>query len=220
MPITLSHFYIVLTYKHVGVEITPDHVIDFCQNKFFNDRYIIIKEFGKNGDNPHYNIVVSSDASSYRDDNIVNSLRSSLFPKSYIKTKNDIIYKAAQNIPNLVCGYLSKEDSAQIIFNNGFDLQKLSDECIVVKTSAVQYYHTTLTKYNAVPLILRFSNDNNLDPNTGIKDIIKQMMLNGFNFQGILNNIAPIVAEVRLCSGDDSYLCQYIDSKLMNALAK
>ena len=110
-------YYCVITFKKGDAGIP-----DFQEKalKMFKDdlKIHIAKEYGKEGDNPHLNIVVDRPR--------VDNLRTSLVGKykkclEVYDDKYAIKIKKVTDVSKLLYGYLQKENNVEVLANRGFE---------------------------------------------------------------------------------------------------
>lgn len=119
-------FYTVLTKFPDSLEL---NLMQYCIDRF--SKFIIVKEFGESGNNPHYNIVyeVLDDKQLNYSKNNIKSWRR-LYPTDIIQDLPTLDYlvktKKCPTYQNVIGGYLTKEQKSIILHNQGFDI----DACI------------------------------------------------------------------------------------------
>lgn len=123
-------FFDVLTLKHMDVEhqqATQDFVLRTLKGIQFQ-KSIVVKEYGVNGDSPHlniiYDVVKESHGKSYTQ---VIKRYVDKFKRNYL-TCRTMVHKRIKNeiqLANVVCGYLSKENKAEIIYKDKVDTEEL-----------------------------------------------------------------------------------------------
>ena len=127
-------YYLVIAFKHLITErqiALTQFVLDKLEK---HPTHMLVKEYGKQGDSPHFNLIIETDkettAKSFR------QVISRFFTKSeYSKHTLDgkMIYNEVQ-LANVVCGYLQKEEKKETIQIKGIDpksLQKLQQKKII-----------------------------------------------------------------------------------------
>lgn len=119
------YYFVVATLKHLTTDrqlTVMSRIQEVVKKK---SRYIIIKEYGKSGDSPHFNIIISIDkettGKSFKQ--VVSRLYEGAELTDY--TCKGKLIKNDVNLANVLTGYLAKEENAEVILNNGFDLEAL-----------------------------------------------------------------------------------------------
>jgi len=122
-----SYFFTVLTYPGGITESIQNALLLFCKNKF--TEYVVVKEYGKSTLNAHLNIV-------YRLPEALDVTNWSKNCHKYFKqcylneilpeeTSRLIKNKKCTSPENVIGGYLQKEAKAEILINQGFDIESM-----------------------------------------------------------------------------------------------
>lgn len=117
----MPDYYAVVTFKK-GAEHIEEFTTSF--QKWLEDKpqVILVREFGRKGDNPHLNLVVNAK----RKDNLERDL-ANLYKKSGMKIVNTEEFKTIKviridDIQKLVNYYLEKEENREVLTKRGYDL--------------------------------------------------------------------------------------------------
>jgi hypothetical protein len=157
-------FYLVATLKHLPE--TDQHTL---QQKLLDlvtpfSRVIVIKEYGKNGDNPHLNVVLDITQCTFKSMRQTLSRRYEALGKHYY-TKNTVKAKCASNkiqAANVIAGYLSKEENREILLNNGIDLEEM-ENLRETKKFDIKQKHEIVRKSDFLALIYNYYENNYSD---------------------------------------------------------
>lgn len=120
-------YYAVCTLKHLHDEHRAP-----MENTILNifksfETVIIIKEFGKNGDNPHLNIVTEMLESTFKTTRQTIKRRYEEIGKQFY-TKYTVDAKKCNNkiqAANVIAGYLHKEVEKEVLLNNNIDISEM-----------------------------------------------------------------------------------------------
>lgn len=215
------YFFAVLTYPSGIPDTLQFNLTTMADQKF--TKYIIVKEYGKNGTNPHLNIVYEiPDEDKHWSSNAHKFFRNAYATLSLpSNTRNLIKNKKCSSPANVVGGYLTKEDQYEIIQNKGFDVQTLQLEAKRNKTKQ------KITKLQAPDIIRQYINDNditNLDDFSNFLIAIDWMTKDGYNVIPILKDIKCIWAVYQIKylnhmqSGEETAKFIYENFFLQNSL--
>ena len=127
-------YFLVIAFKHLEIQ-RQMQLSQFVFDKLKSHPvHLLVKEYGKEGTSPHFNLITETDkestAKSFR------QVISRFFTKSEITDytlKGKFINNKIQ-LANVVCGYLQKEQNAEILQIKGIDtkdLQKLQQKKII-----------------------------------------------------------------------------------------
>lgn len=120
------YYYLVVAYKHCNVETQMQCnqlILDKAQ-KF--DAYHIVREYGKQGDTPHINVVLKCKETRGRS---YKQQLQKFFETRQLLTDNTLRGQQITNdvnLANVMCGYLQKETKAEVLQTRGFDLEALA----------------------------------------------------------------------------------------------
>ena len=140
-------YFLVIAFKHLEIS-RQMQLTQFVYDKLKTQHtHLLVKEYGKEGTSPHYNLITETDkessAKSFR------QVISRFFTKSEYTDytlKGKFINNRVQ-LANVVCGYLQKESNAEILQIKGIntnDLQKLQQKKII---SLTETYKPVSTPY-------------------------------------------------------------------------
>lgn len=117
----MPDYYSVVTFKK-GASQIEEFTTSF--QKWLNDkpRVILVREFGRNGDNPHLNLVINAS----RKDNLERDLKT-LYKKAGMKIVNTDGFKTItviriDDLQKLVNYYLEKEEDREVLVKRGYDI--------------------------------------------------------------------------------------------------
>ncbi len=117
----MPDYYAVVTFKKGAKEI-GEFTTSF--EKWLKDKpqVILVREFGRKGDNPHLNLVINAS----RKDNLERDLKS-LYKKAGMKVVNTKEFQTLKviridDIQKLVNYYLEKEENREILTKRGYDI--------------------------------------------------------------------------------------------------
>lgn len=122
---------------------------------------LIIKEYSQ-GSHEHLNIITDTQS---RVDSISRRYRKLLAKISpLLDTPIVVKSKVITNEDGLVGGYLQKEEGHEVLYNQGYNLEELKERYKVTNKIGMKFkWKQRMTEDNAVPLILQFIEDKNID---------------------------------------------------------
>lgn len=221
MPSSLKSIYAVLTFQHmlnVDQKQASDYTIQWLMTLFPVERALIISEMGVNENNFHLNVCVYTN-NPKRSDTLRQSIYSHVYKKlnaNYVPTKYDVKVKAMVDEGTLIGGYLQKEEKYSVVYNSGYDLSKMKNECkTVVKPN---YKNQIVVTTNSVDdLMIKYAESNNMDLYTreDFKKVYISMSKNGYTFANVNGKIRYIFASIMgKMTGKDDYMEIVIDALL------
>lgn len=212
----MSQLFTVLTFKHTSFtldELLPS-VTDYL-TALFPLKLILVKETGKNGDNPHLNIVIEL-ASKKRTDVLTKAMHTiyTIYDSEYDPTPYDVKTKKAYNIPNLISGYLAKESDFEILLNHNYNLEELKE--LVIKMPSKSHRLNVMRLVDAHTDIYNFSEINRIpiSSRTTFASCIKIMIQNNYSFLPIFGKLNHIYAHYSAQYLGGSYFDELIDEIL------
>ena len=117
----MPDYYAVITFKK-GAQQIESFTTSF--EKWLKDKplVILVREFGRKGDNPHLNLVINT----RRKDNLERDLKQ-LYKKSGMKVVNTKEFQTLKviridDIQKLVNYYLEKEENREVLIKRGYDI--------------------------------------------------------------------------------------------------
>jgi hypothetical protein len=123
-------FFDVLAFKHMDSDhqlSTQQFVISTLKGIQYQ-KAIIIKEYGINGDSPHlniiYDVIKESHGKSYTQ---VLKRHINKYERNYLSSRT-LVHKRIKNdiqLANVICGYLTKEQNSEILYNHKINTQEL-----------------------------------------------------------------------------------------------
>lgn len=189
---------------------------------------VIVKEMGRNNDNPHYNIVCE-----YKNDqrmtrlnskfktfyeNIPSKISAEIFTiddRKMTTTKYLVKCKPAYNEQNLIGGYLTKEDDPRIVSNYKYDLEKIIGNW-EKSQELLGYTRPRTIKFNeAAHFFAHVLTKKKLAPNKrNFKKIYLELTLNGYSFILLNKNIREIFFTTKHLMGKSKDLEDELDNLL------
>ena len=157
-------FYLVATLKHL-----PDSEQHTLQQNLLDlvtpfNHVILIKEYGKKGDNPHLNVVLDVTQCTFKSMRQTLTRRYEALGKHYY-TRRTVKAKCAANriqAANVIAGYLSKEENREILLNNGIDLEEM-ENLRETKKFDIKQKHEIIRKSEFLDLVFNYKNNNYAD---------------------------------------------------------
>lgn len=190
---TENYFFTVLTYPGGITSEIQNALLRFCDNKF-TDKYVIVKEYGKSGFNPHLNVVYklpreldvqnwTKNATRYFKNNCY-----AFVPKGPNLVKN----KKCTSPENVIGGYLHKESKAEIIINKGFNIEEMR------QLAEENRRKIKITLNNAHEIIYQYDIMADFRDKTNFIAVIAQMIRDGYKFHPVLQHINKVYDNFRL----------------------
>ena len=117
----MPDYYVVITFKK-GAQQIDDFTTSLLKWLKDKPQVILVREFGRKGDNPHLNLVINAS----RKDNLTRDL-ANLYKKSDMKVVNTKEFQTIKviridDIQKLVNYYLEKEEDREILTKRGYDI--------------------------------------------------------------------------------------------------
>lgn len=198
------YLFSVLTMKHLGI---PEEVFEMLLMKFLNEGikewnpYYVVKEMGKNGDHPHYNVV---EKTNQRSDNRRKQFQNWYKKNDWFYSKPTIKTSQVCDLISLIGEYLEKEETRVCLGEKGF----LNDELIekIEERKKAMPYPSRINKkvitYEQAPNVIleamKFLTTNEkpqLDRRT-FAQAIKYLDRNNYEMKQIFNNISHIYIRI------------------------
>lgn len=208
-------YFLVVTYKH----LVPHRQLSLTQGiqdlKHTSSTFLLVQENGKNGDSPHYNLVIQ-----VQSDVQARSFRQRIKRMYEENEYNDhtlvgrMILTEIQ-LANVVCGYLEKESTAKIISQEGIKIDALRKKHQPKAISCEEKYRTTTTAH-LFNLCVNYYKQHCTTPFTKrlFKDIIKYIS-NSHNITSNIRNLKDIYLSLDGLLADGTALENYMDDTLI-----
>lgn len=170
-------YYAVCTLKHLHDEDrnTVEQQILNLLKPF--ETVIIIKEYGKNGDNPHLNIVTDMLEATFKTTRQTIKRRYEEIGKQFY-TKYTVDAKKCNNkiqAANVIAGYLHKEVEKQILVNNNIDIEEM-ENLREDKKFDINTHTPIVLKTQFLDLLINYY-ENNIKPKPFDKKIYADMIV-------------------------------------------
>lgn len=224
----MSYLFSVLTMKHLGIkeEEFEKKLLDFLLKVVTVENvnpFYLVKERGKYGDNPHYNLV---EKTNQRPDNRRRQLMKFYEKENWETQRNTIRSSKVSDLIGLIGEYLEKEENREILFEYNFLTEEIKNK--VKKAKEQMPYPKPINKkripYEQAPDIIwdtiKFlgHSETTINRNEFIQ-AIKYLIKQNYEMKQVLNNITQIYIRLLvIAEDDDSALSQYIINKLENDL--
>lgn len=233
-----KYLYSVLTHKHL--QITTEEFLTKLSSFIMPYRtteyppahepiFYIVRENGRNNDNPHYNIIEKTDT---RQDN-----RRRQFVKFYEKngwevTKHSIRVTKVVDIIQLIAGYLRKEENYIVTHHNKLitdemrkKIKEFEEEMPYPKhlrKKVITYEQAPDVIYQTIKFL--YPDENQIVSNDGIainntrvqfREAIHYLIRHNYEMKNILNNISHIWIRIEsIASNSQMSLEMYINKQL------
>lgn len=226
------YLFTVLTMKHLGI---PEEVYEMLLIRFLDEGikewnpYYVVKEMGKNGDHPHYNVV---EKTMQRSDNRRKQFQNWYKKNDWFYSKPTIKTSQACDLIGLLGDYLEKEEGRIILAEKGFLTDDIKEKIeqrkkampypVRINKKIITYEQAPNIIYEAMKFITKDENPN-LDRRT-FASAIKYLDRNNYEMKQVLNNITQIYVRIWNMidvedEGDNNILLTYINNKLDKHLA-
>lgn len=208
----MKEVFTVLTFGHLTMDDSKRSAFTEAVLKIVIKYYakaVVIAEFGANASNWHLN-VAGQLYSDMRTDNLSRIFRT-IYGPGYKKTRNDVRSKRMLSETIVIGGYLQKEDSHQVLYNQGYDLEDLRKNAPPPKVEGVPT-NQVVQKSNFRNLIIAYAKDNEMSLNS-YEDLAKvkfSMIHSGYTFSSVKGCIYELDEELGIQMGFVSmnqYLC-------------
>lgn len=198
------YLFTVLTMKHLGI---PEDVYEMLLMQFLNEGvkewnpYYVVKEMGKNGDHPHYNVV---EKTMQRSDNRRKQFQNWYKKNDWFYSKPTIKTSQVSDLISLVGEYLEKEEGRVILGEKGFLTDEIKKK-VEDRKKEMPYpgrINKKVITYEQAPNVIyeamKFLSGNekpNLDRRI-FAQAIKYLDRNNYEMKQILNNITHIYIRI------------------------
>lgn len=219
------YLFTVLTMKHLGI---PCEVYEELLLKFLNKTegindvrpYYVVKELGRNGDNPHYNVIEKTNS---RSDNRRKQYQNWYKKMDWKYGKITIKTSTVSDLIGLIGDYLEKEENRIILAEYNFMTDEIKEK-VDTRKSAMPYpkqINKKIIPYEQAPNIIydamKFIDkiENPVITRYTFAQAIAYLDKNNFEMKQVLNNITHIYIRLKiLAENDTDLLLQFIHNKL------
>lgn len=180
---------------------TPDEENAIVES--FDEKHIVIKEYGKKGDHPHLHIVIHYDK----------PCRSDVVRKKILKIdalhkdEKEIKVSCLKDTPEmLVAKYLSKDPNREILYNDLVDLDNLPETQEHI--FGVLQGKRIVSPAESTLLIIEYCNQNDLAIPTRAHDLYKvcvRMCRDDYVVHNIIKNKKDILTNIRMYVDDPDH---------------
>lgn len=214
-------FYITSTFKYLaGEKYTEGELYDiFLENitqwakKY--EKYILVLEHGKLGNNPHFNLIFPT---TQTNTNLQKLFKNAIYRKhNFELTKHSVEIRLVNDLPTLITGYLEKEDEYKVLLNKGFDLEELKKH----KVNKPKKIHRDLIHVNleTIPHIMyEYIHENEIvynEKQQPVSAILNRMFKDGYTVMGLMKHARLIKHAVNtLFDFDTENLSEYIEKTI------
>lgn len=214
----------VLTIKHLGISENTfeSKLFEYLENQRNTLKYYVVKEYGKNGDNPHYNILEDLKKAQRTDNR--NTAWSNWYKRNSweVAKGKTIQVKIIKDEIDLIMGYLKKEEKAYIFPQGNYITEERKKLCLDWKPQTdkqLQFPKYQVFNFMDMCHLILAEHDESTWSRDAFKKCIKRLLASGINIQTVLNKPSQYFIVVgQLISINDEQLDRYLENKLSRDL--
>lgn len=213
----------VLTIKHLGIkeEYFETKLFDYLENHKNTLRYYVVKEYGKHGDNPHYNILEDLKRAQRTDNR--NTAWANFYKRNSweVKKGKTINVKIIKNEIDLIMGYLKKEEKAHIFPYGMYITEERSLLCLDWKCPDEKCSFPKYETHSFMDMchVIMLEHDESTWNREKFKNALKRCFAKGINIQPVLNKPSQYFCIVgQMVDKNNEELDRYLENKLSKDL--